>query len=177
MSSRQNGFSTIEVLVATAIIALLSSTASAVIYQTLEGTHRSNSHTTCIFQVQNAGYWITCDTQMAESVVVDNLEYPNFLVLSWAEQDYTGGDPTYHSVTYFFADLSDGIGKLKRSHWSSAGVDEQIVVAQYIYYNPADPDNTSKVSYQNPVLTLQITAIFSDADETREYRINRRPTL
>jgi hypothetical protein len=113
---------------------------------------------------------------MAQSIIADNLTPPDFLVLNWAEWD-DAGDPTYHSITYFFENLTDGLGKLKRSHWSSAGINEQTLVAEYIYYDPDDPDNTSKVSYQSPVLTVQLTALSEEIRETREYRINRRPNF
>jgi len=71
-------------------------------------------------------------------------------------------------------ELTDGIGKLKRNHWSSAGADAQTLVAEYIYYDPSDVDNTSKVSYQEPVLTAQLTALYEENLETREYRIKHR---
>ena len=84
---------------------------------------------------------------------------------------------TYHSVSYFFEGLSDGIGKLKRNHWSSAGASEETLVAAYIYYDPADPENTSKLTYQSPVLTVRLIALYEEARETREYKVIRRPNL
>ncbi len=159
-----------------AVIALLASAATQAIFQTLKGTERSNNHITCVTQVQNAGYWLSYDAQMAESVIIDNLEPPDFLVLTWTEWHY-GDDDINHSVRYFFEDLSGGVGTLKRSHWSSAGANEQTLVARYIYYDPDDPDNTSKVSYQSPVLAIKLTALSGEARETREYQVKRRPNL
>lgn len=69
------------------------------------------------------------------------------------------------------------VGKLKRSHWSSAGTNEQTLVAEYIYFNPDDPDNTTKASYQDSVLNVQLTSLFEEAIETREYMINLRPNF
>jgi len=82
----------------------------------------------------------------------------------------------HHSATYFFEDLTDGIGKLKREHWSSAGASEETLIARYIYYDPG-VDNTSNASYLNPVLTVQLTALFEETRETREYQITHRPNL
>ena len=176
MKLGEKGYTFIELVVAIAIIVLVSGAAAIATFQVFKGTERNNNYMTAVRQVHNAGYWISRDAQMAQSVTADNLTAPDFLVLTWTEWD-DAGDPTYHSVTYFFEDQTDGIGKLKRSHWSSAGASEQTLVAEYIYYNPDDPDNTSKASYQSPALTVQLTALSEELLETREYRINRRLNL
>lgn len=176
MKRGEKGFTFIELALAIAIIGLVSAVASAAIFQILKNTERNNDHITAVRQVQNAGYWISRDTQMAQSVTTDNLTPPDFLVLSWTEWD-ADGDPIYHSARYFFEDLTDSIGKLKRSHWSSAGANEQTLVAEYIYYDSSDVDDTSKASYQSPVLTVQLTALFEKFLETREYKIKHRPNL
>ncbi len=171
----QGGFTLIELLVVMAIAALMVGAASMTTFQVTDITQRSNDHMTAVRQVQNAGYWISRDALMAEQVIVDSdPETADFLTVLWTEWDY-GEDSIYHSVIYSFQDLSNGIGKLKRTHWSSAGANEQTLVAEYIYYNPDDPDNTTKVSYQSPVLTMQITASLGEAKETKEYRACGRP--
>ena len=177
MRYSERGFTLIELAVAVAIIALIGSAAAATTFQVIRGSQSGNNRMTAVSQIQNAGYWIGRDVQMAESVDADGLAFPDFIVLNWTERDYDGGDSIYHSATYFFEDLSDDIGKLKREHWSSAGANEQTLIADYIYYDHDDPDNSSKVSYQSPLLTLQLTAISGDAAETREYRMQRRPNL
>jgi len=177
MRHSEKGFAIIEVAAAIAIIAVIGSAAAATTFQVIQGSELDNNRMTAVRQVQNAGYWISRDVQMAESVVTEDLSFPDFIVLTWTERDYSGGDSAYHSVTYSLEDLSDGAGKLKRTHWSSAGANEQTLIANYIYYDPADPDNTSKAGYQNPVLTVQLTALVGEATETREYQIRRRPNL
>lgn len=177
MKYGEKGFTIVELVVALAIITLISSAAVTTIFQIIPGTKRSNDYMTAIRQVQNAGYWISHDVRIAEGATADGLELPSFLILTWTEQDYGGGDPIYHSVTYFFADLSDTIGTLKRNHWSSAGVNEETLIAEYIYYNPDDPDNTSKANYVSPVLTVQLTAVSGEATAMKEYRARHRPNL
>ncbi len=174
MRQSERGFSSIELIVATLIIALIAIAATTTTFQIINCTGRSNNRMTAGVQLQSAGHWISCDTQTAENVAVDNLEPPNFLVLTWAEEDYDGGDTIYHSVTYSFEDLSGGIGKLVRSYWSSAGTNKETMIAEYIYYDPADPANSSDATYQNPMLTVRLTALVADARETREYQISRR---
>jgi len=176
MKPGEKGFTYIELIVALTIMVLASGAASIATFQVFRGTERNNDYITAVRQVQNASYWISRDAQMAQSVTADNLTSPDFLVLSWTEWD-DADEEIYHSTTYFFADLTDGIGKLKRSHWSSAGANEQTLIAEYIYYDPGDSDNTSKASYQSPVLTVQLTALFKESTETREYRIKHRPNL
>ncbi len=176
MKLDEKGFTYIELVVAMVIIALVASAAGAATFQVLKGTKRNNDHITAVRQVQNAGYRISRDAQMAQSMTADNLTLPDFLVLRWTEWD-DANNPTYHSVTYFFEDLTDDIGKLMRGHWSSAGANEQTLVAEYIYYNPDDPYGSSKASYMSPELTVQLTAFSEETGETREYKINHRPNF
>jgi len=173
MRQSEKGFSTIELIVSLSIIALIGLAATMTVFQTINVTERSNNQMTAIRQVQNAGYWISRDVQRAENITTDNLSSANFIFLTWTERDYENDD-IYHSVTYFFEELADEIGKLKRNHWSSAGANDETLVAEYISYDPADSVNTSNVSYQNSVLTVKLTALSGDAEKTREYRINRR---
>jgi type II secretory pathway pseudopilin PulG len=176
MKLGEKGFAYIELLLAIAITGLVSVAASASIFQIFGGTEHNSEHITAVGQVENAGYWISRDAQMAQSVATDSLEPPDFLIITWTEWD-VAGEPVYHSARYFFEDLTDGIGSLKRSYWSSAGADEQTLIARCVYYDPSDVDDTSKASYQRPVLTVQLTALFDEILEIREYKIKHRPTL
>jgi len=98
MKQGKNGFTLIGLAVTLAVISIIGSAAATATFQVVKSTGRNENHMTVVRQVQNAGYQISHDAQMAESVVVDNLEPPNFLVLNWTEQDYEGGDSTYHSA-------------------------------------------------------------------------------
>jgi len=173
----ERGFTIIELAVALAIMAVIGTAATTVTFQVFQGTERDNENMNVVYQVRNAGYWITRDTQMAEGVAITGLESPNFILLTWTEQDYEGGDPVYHTITYLFADMTDGIGKLKRNHWSSAGENKSTLVAKNIYYDLTDPANTTKVSYEDPVLTVRLATQFGDASQSEEYTIARRPNL
>ena len=176
MKRGEKGYTLIELAVSLAIIVLISGAASIAIIQILKGTETNNTHMNAVRQVQNAGYWLCRDARMAQSVNTDNLTLPDFLVFNWTEWD-SENEEIYHSATYSFEGLAGGIGNLKRTHWSSAGANEQTLIAQHIYYSPADPDNTSKADYQAPLLTLQLTAIVGGEMEIREYRIQHRPNI
>ena len=174
MKRGEKGFTLIELIIATTIIVLVAGAAGMAIFQVLPGTERNNNYMTAVRQVQNAGYWISRDTQMAESVITENLTPPAFLLFNWTEWD-DPDNPVYHTATYSFEDMTDGIGKLKRWHWSSSGINRQTLIADHIYYAPADPDDTSQASYQSQVLTVQLTALCKETLESREYKINHRP--
>lgn len=176
MIRSEKGFSTIELIVVCAIIGLIGSAASMTIFQVLNVTARSNDYMTTTSQLQNAGFWISRDAQMTENVTTENLSGTNFLVLDWNELDESDNTTT-HSVTYFFEELTDGIGNLKRHHWSSTGANSEVLVAKYISYDPADPVNTSNASFQDPTLAVKLISIFGDTSETREYNISRRTNL
>ncbi len=176
MRNGEKGYTLLELIIATTIIVLVSGAASIAIFQIMKGTETNNTHMNAVRQVQTAGYWISRDARMAQSVSTDNLTPPDFLVFTWSEWNELD-EKIYHTANYSFADLSGDTGKLKRTHWSSAGANEQTLIATHIYYAPADPDDTTKASYQAPVLTLQLTSLVKDAMETREYRINNRPNI
>ena len=176
MRLSEKGYTLVELAIAITIMALVSIAASAAIFQVFNNIEHNNDRLTAVLQVQYAGSWISRDAQMASSVIADNLTMPDFLIIDWNEWD-AAGDPIYHSATYFFEDLTDGIGKLVRNHWSSVGASEQTLIAEYIYYDPSYVDDTSKASYDSPVLTVQLTAHFEETRETREYKIKHRPNL
>ncbi len=172
----EHGLSTTELMVSILIMSVIALGAMMTIFQVIRVTAQSDSHMTTLQQVQNAGFWISRDAQMADNVSTENLSGTNFLVLSWTEVD-DSDNTTDHSATYFFEELSGGIGTLKRNHSSSAGLNNETLVAQYICYDPDDPVNTSNVSYTSPSLTVKLVAIFADASETREYQVSCRPKL
>jgi len=175
MKLGEKGYTLIELIIATTIMVIATGAAGAAIFQVLRNTERNNNHITAVRQVENAGYSISRDAQMALSVTATgNLTLPDFLSLSWSEWD-DDGNTSYHSANYTFEDLTDGIGKLKRTYGSSAGSSAQTLVAQYIYYDPDDVDATSNTSYESPVLTVKLTSVFEEFVESREYKIKRRP--
>ncbi|MDD5287985.1 MAG: hypothetical protein PHY28_02595 [Dehalococcoidales bacterium] len=168
------GFATIELIVGIALISLIALGSSMVTQQTIAINDSTQANITAVVQVGNAGYWLTRDAQMAEGITTDELTSPDFIIITWTEW-VLDTDSIYHSATYYFEDLTDGIGKLMRHHWTSAGANETSLVGEYIYYNPSDPDNTSMATYTNPTLTVRLVATCEDTTEQREYKIIRRP--
>ena len=70
MRQKEKGFFTIELIVAFMIMALIGSAATMTTFQVINSAERSESHLTAVRQVQNAGYWISCDAQMARILFI-----------------------------------------------------------------------------------------------------------
>ena len=133
INKNQRGFTLIELLVAIAITGLITGGLTTTIFQVFDINARSNDHMTAVREVQNAGYWISRDTQMAQSMEITGVSgFP--LTLTWNE--YGGGD--VHEVVYTL--LVDN--KLQREHYTNRDTnpvpDAATIIAQYI-----DPDNTN----------------------------------
>ena len=180
MKPGEKGYTFIEMLISISIMALVGGAAGGAIFQVMKNTGHNSDYMTVVRQVQNAGDWISRDAQMALSVSGNvTLPVPVLLTLTWTE-NASSAQPVYHTANYTIENLTGGIGTLKRSHSSGTVASqqtlrEQTLIAQYIYYNPSDTDNTTMTSYQSPLLTVKLTALFEGIQETREYRIRHRP--
>lgn len=172
MKQGKNGFTLIEVVIATTIIALITSAATTATIQVFRDTERNNNHITAVRQVQNAGYWISRDTQMAQSVTAENLTQPDFLALSWT--DINSGDK--YQVIYTLENMPESkLKKLQRNLFVNGETSSITFVAKYIVY---DYEKT-KCEFANGTLTLTITATVSDGSstesETRTCTVTPRP--
>jgi len=176
MRKQEIGFTLIELVIATAIMALASVAAGMAIYQVFGGTEGNNDRMTALHQVQNAGYWISRDTQMAISVnTTATLAFPDFLHIGWTEWN-DAGTPTYHLINYSLENGSDSLYSLKRMHSIIGGSTEEAMVADYIYYQPGT-EYSSNTSANGSNVHVNITSIYDDARESREYQITRRAGL
>jgi len=176
MKKKEIGFTIIELLIASSIMALASIAAGMALWQIFGGTEDNNERMTALHQVQNAGYWISRDCQMALSVnTTDTLLFPSFLNLGWTEWDDTGA-PTYHLIYYYFVNGSGNLYSLQRRHSISGGTFQQMVVADYIFYQPG-AEYSSNATSNSSIIHIDITSIFNDVRESREYQIKRRAGL
>jgi len=156
-------------MIAIAITGIITGGITMTIFQVFSGNARSSNHMTAVRQVQNAGYWISHDTQMAHNVVPDPGDTGFPLTLTWS--DWDSGD--VHQVIYtLYTLLVDN--KLQREHYTNLNLDATTIVAEYI-----DPDETSCVWDDGTgTLTLTVTATvggWQPASETRVYEVIPRP--
>ena len=175
MKPNEKGFTIIELTIAIAIIGLIASGATMGISQVIKGTERSNKHLTAVRQVHNAGYWISHDAQMAQSVELDETEDTGFpLTLTWS--NWNSEDT--HQIVYTLEDMPGSeLKQLQRNHSINGGANEATFVAQYI-----DPDPIkTKCEFADDALVFTVTATVSLGSqvksETRLYKVAPRPSL
>ncbi len=97
MNRKQDGFTLIELLVAVAITGLISLGLMMAVFQVVSGNLSTSGEMKVIREVQNAGYWISHDTQMAQQVSTDDdpgTAEVELLTITWYEYTYHDDDAT-----------------------------------------------------------------------------------
>lgn len=168
MKLGEKGYIYLELIVAIAIAALVAAATSMAIFQVLKNSESNSNHMTAVRQVQNAGYWIGRDTYMAQSVTAANLTSPDFLVISWTEEN--SGD--MYQVVYTLENMPDNeLRTLMRNQSINGETGDTTLVAQYI-----DPDSVkTRCEFTDDILSLTITARVGDGpqmeSESRTYQL------
>ena len=181
----QKGFGLAELIVALAITGLITGGITMSIFQVFDINTRSNNHMTAVRQVQNAGYWISHDTQMAQSID-DNPTAPEVLILDWVGWEYECGGSkdtciNTYEVRYTYDAASEKLWRLETitiAQYDSHGclVDPQpdaqyltTFIAEHITPIPTSTMNDNK-------LIVTITALVGESEEVRTYEITPRPS-
>jgi prepilin-type N-terminal cleavage/methylation domain-containing protein len=153
----QMGFTLVEVMLAIAITGIITGGITMTTFQVFSGNTRTSNHMTAVRQVQNAGYWVSHDAQMAQILTPtpspDSDGFP--LTLSWTEWD-----GTVNTITYTL-----GGTEFVRDHNG-----QQSVVAQFI-----ESVEVSPRPYTGGALTFNVTATVGEQTETRIYEVMPRP--
>jgi len=166
----------IEMVIAIALTGIITGGITMSIFQVFDGNTRTSNHMTAVRQVQNAGYWVSHDAQMAQDINTDDdPDTPELelVTLTWTEWE---GDE--QRVVYSLVD-----DKLQREHYinydpvTNPDPDTTTFVAEYI-----DSTNTSCVwDDVAGKLTLTVTATLGtgsqEASESRVYEITPRPSM
>lgn len=167
MKTGERGFTFIELIVGMTILFLVGGAGAMATFQLLKGTEVNSTHMTAVRQVQNAGYWVSHDTRMAQSVSAANLTLPTFLVFSWTD----GDTQDEFEVLYTLDDVAGSTLKNMYRHQSVNGGDNiTTFVAQFI-----DPDVArTSCQFSGGRLTLTVTATvgagMAEQSETRIYK-------
>lgn len=165
------GYSLVSTIVAVAIMALLAAGIMTVIFQIYNVSSATTNHMVAIREVQNAGRWITRDTQAARIIETtgDSDGFP--LTIKWYDQS-----GNRYEVVY---DISMD-NQLIRQHYTNRSInpdpDSSKLIARYI-----NPSTTSCNISQNDELIVNISAYVDTRlhakTETRVYRVFPRQSL
>jgi len=166
MKRGEKGFTLLEVLIGVAIMAIVVGAVAMTITTLLLNEGQAAGQNTALPQVQNAGYWISRDVQMAGTVDFDELEPDVFLTLSIPYVDDNNEKKDY-TIDYLF----DG-DKLKRRVYDSLGtLTSETFIAEYI-----DTGNTtfSALDADAGLYKLTVRASRDETGATRSYEISQR---
>ena len=163
LKTTEKGFTLIELLVGITIAVFVTGAASMAIITMMRLGPRNSDWAIALHQVQNAGYWISRDVMMSDTVTPGTGD--TFLTLTVPYE--SEGEILPKEIDYRFGDIS-GERWLIRTD-STGG---QTAIAQYIsepIQYEYDPD-----SDQPYTLTVTITATSGNVPVTRQYEATQR---
>jgi len=189
----QRGFTLIEVIVAIAIMGLLSIGIAAVTIEVIAGNARYSNKMTTARQVQQVGQWMTMDGQMAELVIAPLVpNSPEPLTVEWTE---------YRAWNFYPEDPDDSESPLTIhrviKHEVVYTYNEEVIVreeytTEEIREDEADPPYTLlskfpvarfiswiECPYLNGTITVKVVSTISGyqgVTEQRVFEIVPRPT-
>ncbi len=165
INRNQKGFTLIELMLAIAIGGLIAGGITAAIFQVVIGSARTNNHMIAVRQVQNAGYWVSHDAQIAQSIDIGGSGGGFPLTLTWTDWESNN----VHQVTYTLVAMPGSeLKNLQRSHSINGTTQQTGIMAQFI------ESTQTSCSWNNGVLAFNITATVHGQTETRVYGVTRR---
>ncbi|MBN2074469.1 MAG: type II secretion system protein [Dehalococcoidales bacterium] len=153
----KKGFTLVEMLVSVAIIGILAPVINLLIIHIQDINSSESNHLLAIKQIEKALYWISMDTQMAQSVQTDAGASGFPLSLYWV-----GWDNTTSNITYTVQN-----NELLRSCSKNGNTPVVTVAAQYVN----EASTATNCTYSGSALTFVITIStggYKPVNETRE---------
>jgi prepilin-type N-terminal cleavage/methylation domain-containing protein len=158
-SRMQKGYGLIEMIVGLALAGILTTGFTTFAVQTITESTRAHNHMQAMMQVENAGYRVTCDIQMADNLTLgENAGFPMQLV--WLDQDQN-----LYQVT-----VNMSGGRIERTLVENDGSPVQTLIAQSINESPS----LTGISYADGMVTFNVTSTYGNTDESRSYQIKKR---
>ena len=160
MTRREEGFTLIEAVIATAIMSVVIAAIAMTTTTIMANSALSADRQFVMRQVQNAGYRIACDVQMADNVTFSTGGFPLTLNIPVDTDDNNDGSAVY----YFDGD------KLKRQLYDSTST----LIGEALIADDVLTDNTTFSTQAPDTYLLTIRASRSDVDVLRSYEIVKR---
>ncbi len=169
---RETGFTLIELVLVTAIAALITLGAGMSVVLMKKGVVQSKEQQTVIRQPQNAAHWIALDALMAKTITIGDdpdtgeLEFFTVYWKNWETADT-------HEIAYIWLDSADSLQKLKRNEVVR---DKDGVITEDISTLVADNIYSANLTSGPPwVLTIEARAGAESA--TRTYKLDKRSQI
>ena len=174
----QRGFTLVELVIVVALAGLVGAAITATAFQVFTFNTRLYNQMTAIREVQQAGFWVSPDVMMAQTVAPGGCANC-LLTLNW-----TDGANNKHGVIYRLVDMSPaGLTRLQREHYIGAplALNSTTTVAEYIDVT-IDPVTGKPKTRCEPLgvlppgvaLNFTVTATVGGRTETRTYEVKPR---
>ncbi len=185
----QKGFTLIELIIAIALTGIIAAAAATSIHQVISGTALGNNYNTAINQVRNAGYWVSRDALMAQSIVAENLTAPKVLVLDWVGLEWkeeSGPNERQCTNAYHIEYRYDGneLERYQKITTYKYTLNGQFMPDETVISNSTTlvADHITSISISHPPLgnnkwAVTVKARCEQAEEERTYEIKPRPSV
>lgn len=160
----EKGMTLIELLIAMAVTGIILGSITVTLQQVFAMHSRSLNHMTAVRQVQSAGYWVSQDALMAQSVNA-TMPSPAILRLTWTEWDGVVNDIIY-SI--------DNNNRLKRTNGASESIIASHIDPAQTSCNFIDTDNNTIKDKVIFTVKATVGSGSTAGTETRVYEIAPR---
>jgi prepilin-type N-terminal cleavage/methylation domain-containing protein len=173
MRHRERGFTTIEMIVVVAIVAVLANPLMMSLLQVMKSNESALNRMNAVSRVQYAGFWISRDTSMAQTIAGDDPETTEleFITLKWS--NFQNGD--VHRIAYIFEDADEGLKKLRRYYFIHSAEGTEIL-NRTIYIADGIVDSAA-FQEQGGVWRLSISSRSGSETVCREYQTRPRVNM
>jgi prepilin-type N-terminal cleavage/methylation domain-containing protein len=177
IEKNQNGFTLIELLIVISITAIISAGIATAIILVITGNTQSSNHVIAVRQVQEAGYWVSHDAQMAQRTTINDAAATGFPVtLTWSNWK----DNTSCEAVYSLVNMSGGLKQLQRVYSENGTIADSSIVSHNINIS-GNPPLTSCNITSDGIIIFNVSATVGtgsdESNESRTYEIIPKPSL